>query len=916
MKNLVKRISITLLAVLTLSIASACNNQGGTSIPTTIENGGFEEGTQETWTGWTRTGTAFSSRGVVNDTQVNGITVDKEGEYWFSGLDGGTQKMTGTLTSNVFKLTGTGHIAFKMGAAKYGDKIFVEFIEDGTDTVLAKVTNSDYNEPWITDQMIRKIVDLSEHLDKNIYIKITDNDNNDDYGYVNLDDFVICLTQEDVNKYTTERNNQLEAYSEPEFEEDETSTTIQNPGFETGDLTGWKILSGTAFGGNVIVPTSQYYWTDRSVYGEGEYYLDGNNNGEIAESAVGVVRSSKFTLAGDGFISFMIGAAPTNCYIAINDGVTGEELIKVANTTFKDPALPLTLRRVYVDASAYLNKVLYITIVDNNPSSGFAFITADDFHVSMTEEEVVSLMKYQYDKIMNETYTDSYNSLLHLQNYYQNYEYPFELPALVFENKASGVVSGIKEDVNLNDFIKDVVIKYGSVDVPTAITKVVFEEETFTDGFDSFDLANEGTYVVYYGATYEGETIEDSFNIVVAGNVNVVNGGFETGDMTGWTVVEGEIDDGVIDAETYWGEKIAYNRHGNYHFDGWTATSDEPAGYVLRSNTFVLSGTGWASFMMGGNAARVRVSLADGTPIGYFTNYKFLDEGFPFLATGGRWATMTRYFVDLSAYLGEEVYVELIDDASAAGWAVAFFDEINFYHETTPDVENGFDTVLESNETGEEVQIHWEYADNAYIINGGFETGDMTGWTSEEVKVNAVISDSFYWNEKLPYNQTGNYHFDGWSSGVNENETYALRSTVFTLHGTGYISVKMGGNAAAVKVYLEDGTLVGFYKQNRFSDTNFPNLDQGGSWADMGKYFFDLSDYVGQKLYIELLDIEVEGWAVAFFDDVITYYEELPDIDNGFDTVTLYSLDDDGEFTVERSHNIPWQLASNLVEAE
>ena len=215
----------------------------------------------------------------------------------------------------------------------------------------------------------------------------------------------------------------------------------------------------------------------------------------------------------------------------------------------------------------------------------------------------------------------------------------------------------------------------------------------------------------------------------MAGNVNVVNGGFETGDMTGWTVVEGEIDDGVIDAETYWGEKIAYNHHGNYHFDGWTATSDEPAGYVLRSNTFVLSGTGWASFMMGGNAARVRVSLQMVHNDTLY--YKFLDEGFPFLATGGRWATMTSIFVIYQ--LPREVYVELIDDANAAGWAVAFFDEINFYHETTPDVENGFDTVLESNETGEEVQIHWEYADNAYIINGGFETGEMTGWTSEEV---------------------------------------------------------------------------------------------------------------------------------------------------------------------------------------
>ena len=139
MKKMVKSVLITLLAALTLTVAAACGDQGGTTIPTTIENGDFEAGTQETWVGWTRTGTAFSSRGVVNDTQVNGINVDKEGEYWFSGLDGGT-KMTGTLTSNVFKLTGTGHIAFKMGAAKYGDKIYVESISEPHS--LAKVTNS------------------------------------------------------------------------------------------------------------------------------------------------------------------------------------------------------------------------------------------------------------------------------------------------------------------------------------------------------------------------------------------------------------------------------------------------------------------------------------------------------------------------------------------------------------------------------------------------------------------------------------------------------------------------------------------------------------------------------------------------------------------------------------------------------
>lgn len=899
---------IILTAILGLT---ACQGNGE-KVETDIINGSFEQVNEDgSWTGWIKKGTAFSARGAVKSKSINGIDLDVTGTYWFSGLDGGTQKMYGTLTSNTFKLGGTGKIAFKMGAAKHGDKIYIEFFEKGNDTPLLKVTNEDYNEPFITDHLIRKIADLSEHVGKEIYIVITDNDKDDDFGYVNLDDFVICQNEEDVKKYQDERTEQLNKYAEPAFEEDPTSNTIQNGNFEDG-LNGWKIVSGTAFSKAAVAPSNQYYWTDRSVYAEGNYYLDGNNNGAIAESAVGVMRSTKFTLAGDGFISFMIGAGASKCHIAINDGTTGEELIKVTNNTFNDPKLPLTLRRVYVDASEHIGKVLYISIVDENSTGGFGFITADDFKVSLTAEEVKALMKNQLNKVYSETYDDSYNSLAALKKYYETYDYPFPLPALLVGNPVTGKALPASDSYDLTKLVEDANITYEETVVEAQITKVKIGDTTITEGFETFDLSEEGEYEVFYGASYQGESIEKSFIIVVSSSANVANGGFETGDLTGWTVVEGTVSENSISAnQTYWGEKIPYNQTGTYHFDGWDTGNDEKAGYTLRSTTFTLSGSGYVSFKMGGNAARVRVSLEDGTVIGYFENYCFKDEGFPSVKVG-RWATMTTYYYDFSAYLGKKMYVEIIDDASATGWAIAFFDDINFYYEEIPTIEGGYDEVYESQETGEIVRINHEYAKNALLINGGFETGDLTGWTSDTVAT-GVISSENYWNEKLPYNQGGNYHLNGWETEIAEGETWVLKSEAFTLLGSGFISVKMGGHAAALKVYKADGTLIGYYKQTRFNDNNFPNVDLGGSWADMGTYIIDLHEYLGEDLYLELCDEAVTGWANAFFDDVNTYYETAPDYENGYDTVKLYSKDEDDLFTVEREYQIKYTLAENLA---
>lgn len=181
------------------------------------------------------------------------------------------------------------------------------------------------------------------------------------------------------------------------------------------------------------------------------------------------------------------------------------------------------------------------------------------------------------------------------------------------------------------------------------------------------------------------------------------------------------------------------------------------------------------------------------------------------------------------------------------------------------------------------------------LPNGDFETGDLTGWTpltagwgaDETGKYTGVIGDATYWNEEMPYNQGGSYHLDGWNTGIDERQTWQLKSSVFTLGGSGFITLRMGGKAAAVRVYTAaDDTLIAYYKQTRFKDANFPHVgEEGGSWADMGTYIIDLSEHLGKQLYIVLCDEKTDTWAHAFFDEVITYYETAPNADDLVDMV-------------------------------
>lgn len=696
-KSFVKLLSTLLILSLVLGIAACGGTSTGSSSAAAadIVNGDFEEVSEGKWVGWTRHDAAFNFRGVVSTEKIKGAPMEKSGEYYFAGSEGGNPAMRGTLTSDVFKLGGIGFITFKMGGGKDTEKCYVEFFEEGNDTPIARVVNSDCDGVFITEHLITKVVDLSAYVGKNIYIVATDNDDGNDFSWLNLDAFKVCTSEDEVKAAETEYAQQIENYGPRPFEEDETSNDIQNGGFENGDLSSWLILEGTALTGAAIVPTSQYYWSDRAVYGEGEYYLDGSNNGAIQENLTGAIRSTKFTLGGDGYISFMMGSGNGGSYVALCDGNTDEELIKVTNDYFSDPALALTLLRMYMDASEYIGRVVYMKVVDANDGSngGFAFINVDDFRVSLTKDEVAALEVEQMEKIQNETYTSaSYDDLTSLRNYYSNYPYPVPLQSLTFTAYAANQVVDCGT-VDLTAFVADAAAAFGSEDVPVAITAV--NGEAVADA-SAVDMSEPGFYTVTYGAEYEGKTAEASFTVVaMADHSTIANGGFESGNLAGWTVetgnwalVEGQLP-GVISAETYWGEELPYNQAGDYHLDGWNTGIGEPEGWALRSTNFVLGGSGFISVRMGGNAAVVHVFKADGTEIGLYRQTRFADQNFPSLAAGGSWADMGTYVIDLSEYIGEELYIVLEDEVIDGGWAHAFFDEVVTFYETAPDYENG-----------------------------------------------------------------------------------------------------------------------------------------------------------------------------------------------------------------------------------
>ena len=352
----------------------------------------------------------------------------------------------------------------------------------------------------------------------------------------------------------------------------------------------------------------------------------------------------------------------------------------------------------------------------------------------------------------------------------------------------------------------------------------------------------------------------------------IANGDFELGSLAGWTVVSGDAfsDDGVNSESVWWHENITYNRDGNYHYGHYKPSATG----VMRSSEFVLGGSGYITFKLGGCAdngrtyLRVMMKTEDGpVEVARYSNSKYWNFQFPYVANGMRLLNMLQYYADLTRYIGETLYIEVVDDnPSPDDLGAIVLDSIVTYHEAKPIwYDRNFFLAISDGD----VMAESEYQ----IANGGFESGDLTGWTLDG-DIGEVTDAGGWWNENLPYNKKGRYLFSGIAK---EGGTGTLTSSAFTLGGTGYITYLLGGGGDGRLCYVsiidaETGEELARYHNRYFNDRGIGTINSGSNLANMVLYKADLSAYLGRSLKIRIVDNATSNWGLITCDSFVTCY--------------------------------------------
>ncbi|MET9507922.1 GH32 C-terminal domain-containing protein [Streptomyces flavidovirens] len=144
-----------------------------------------------------------------------------------------------------------------------------------------------------------------------------------------------------------------------------------NPGFETGDLTGWTVTEGTAFGPRSV--------TDAATYWGGPFHHKGQRHlwgfAAAGDEATGTLKSSSFTAPSS--LSFLIagGWDPERLYVALVRDSDGKQLLK--QTGMDDEAYV----RILWDTSRWRGQAVHLEVVDRKGGGGdgaWAHINLDD----------------------------------------------------------------------------------------------------------------------------------------------------------------------------------------------------------------------------------------------------------------------------------------------------------------------------------------------------------------------------------------------------------------------------------------------------------------------------------------------------------------------------------------------------------
>ena len=338
----------------------------------------------------------------------------------------------------------------------------------------------------------------------------------------------------------------------------------------------------------------------------------------------------------------------------------------------------------------------------------------------------------------------------------------------------------------------------------------------------------------------------------------ITNGDFETGDLTGWTVIKGDAfdDAGVSDDVFYLNDKyeVDFNKDGTYFYGIY----DESKTGSMRSEVFTIGGSNYITFKLGAgrNPALTYVSIVDADnhyELYRFANTKFNSTNYNSDKANYREGNLVSYYADLSQHRGRMVYILVVDN-STANWGYLTLDSFVTYYPSKPELSDAFEAE----------DIKPVFSDAAgtpnVLFNGDFSLKSLAGWQ--------VIGDE---NSFRPEHIND---FLRLSNRSDEDAVGVLRSSSFKVGGTNLISFRMGATKNPNLTYLS----VKKVGTNKEVFRTYSNRWKESDEEKTHLYYIDLSAYRGECLYLEIVDNARNDWGLVTLESINTYYQKLPNV--------------------------------------
>jgi len=334
----------------------------------------------------------------------------------------------------------------------------------------------------------------------------------------------------------------------------------------------------------------------------------------------------------------------------------------------------------------------------------------------------------------------------------------------------------------------------------------------------------------------------------------IVNGDFETGTLEGWTVISGTAfsEAGVSD-DTNVSETITYGKHGSYFYKG---TLESNVG-IMESSSFVLGGSGYLSFFLGGAylQALTYISVVDAETDIELARYGNTLYNNPAMSADDtyRVENMVAYHANLFTYLGRSLKLRIVDQSTANGGYLTLDNIVTYYPSAPSSATSTLATDIKP--------TFPDYAGTPTVLaNQGFANGTLSSWSV--IGESGVFRDSHIdANKKL-------------SNRTDESKIGVLRSSSFKLGGSGAISLRIGATKHSDLTYVsikKVGTNEEIYRtySDRWSDADEENTHL---------YYIDVYAHLGEALYLELVDNSRSDWGLIVVEALTTYLPTIPKV--------------------------------------